>query len=268
MSRARTLLLALAAALVAALAALPPASAAPLRVVAFGDSLTMGQGSTHQAGYRLAFLQRMTAAGFEVDMLGRYRHGPEGMDADHEGYQGHGVAKIDEESFGAVRRYHPDAILLMIGTNDAHTSFQPDSFRIRFSVLLDCFLAESRVRLVVSTIPPGRFAKAKKHQVKAAVNKVIREEVEKQRAAGKRIRLVDAYALVDDHDDFVDTLHLNDGAYAKLGEAFADALLELLREYPPPAEGSGAAAAAASPDAGLGAEGDGGGAGSAGDGAP
>jgi lysophospholipase L1-like esterase len=252
MTGARTLLLALAAALGAL-----PAAGAPLKVVAFGDSLTMGQGSTHQAGYRLVFLQRMREAGYEVDMLGRYHHGPPDIDRDHEGYQGHGVAKLDEASFSAMRRDHPDAVLLMIGTNDAHSSFQPDAFRIRFSVLLDRILAESKVRLVVSTIPPGRYAKAKAHQVKVAVNKVIREEVGKQVAAGKRVRLIDAYALVDDHADFVDTLHLNDAAYAKLGSAFADALLELLREYPPPAEAPAPAQGAASLDAGLGA-GDGG----------
>lgn len=231
MPGARTLLLALASALAAA-----PAAPAPLRVMAFGDSLTMGQGSTHQAGYRLVFLERLRAAGYEVDMLGRYHHGPEGMDADHEGYQGRGVAKLDEVSFRAIRRDHPDAILLMIGTNDAKGStFQPDAFRIRYSVLLDRFLSESKVRLVVSTIPPSRFGKSKKEQVKLAVNKVIREEVEKQRAAGKRIVLIDAYEILDDRQDFVDSLHMDDEGYAKLGNAFADALLGLLQKFPPPA---------------------------------
>lgn len=243
----------LALALTVALAG-APAAGEPLRVMAFGDSLTMGQGSTHQAGYRLAFLDRMRAEGYEVDMLGRYQHGPEGMDGDHEGYQGRGVAKLDEVSFGAIRRDHPDAILLLIGTNDVKT-FQPESFRIRYSVLLDRFLAESKVRLVVSTIPPARFGKAKKDRVKPAVNKVIREEVEKQRARGKRIELIDAYAMLDDRQDFVDTLHLNDAAYARLGDAFADALLGLLRKYPlpPPAAAPGApdgapAAAPGEPD--------------------
>ncbi|HEX2485272.1 MAG TPA: GDSL-type esterase/lipase family protein [Myxococcota bacterium] len=240
-------------ALAAAAASLPgarPAQAATLRVMAFGDSLTMGQGSTHQAGYRLAFLERLRGAGYDVDMLGRYHHGPEGIDGDHEGYQGRGVAKLDEVSFGAIRRDHPDAILLMIGTNDAKSStFQPDAFRIRYSVLLDRFLAESKVRLVVSTIPPSRYGSPKRDRVKVAVNKVIREEVEKQRAAGKRIALIDAYHLLDADADFADTLHMDDEGYAKIGHAFADALLELLAKFPPPpeapAEEAGAPAAPA-----------------------
>jgi lysophospholipase L1-like esterase len=231
------------------------ATAATLRVMAFGDSLTMGQGSTHQAGYRLAFLERLREAGYEVDMLGRYRNGPPGMDGDHEGYQGRGVAKLDEVSFGAIRRDHPDAILLMIGTNDARPSdFQPEAFRIRYSVLLDRFLAESKVRLVVSTIPPSRYRK--KDQVKLVVNRLIREEVEKQRAAGKRIALIDAYALLDDRQDFVDSLHMDDEGYEKLGDAFADALIELLEKYPLPPSAPGAGGATAGAPEGAGAPGD------------
>ena len=234
------------AALAAPVPGAPPARAATLRVMAFGDSLTMGQGSTHQAGYRLAFLERLRAAGYEVDMLGRYHHGPAGMDADHEGYQGRGVAKLDEVSFGAIRRDHPDAILLLIGTNDAKSStFQPDAFRIRYSVLLDRFLAESKVRLVVSTIPPSRYGSPKRDRVKVAVNKVIREEVEKQRAAGKRIALIDAYHLLDVDSDFADTLHMDDAGYAKIGQAFADALVELLAKFPPPPDAESPAPAQA-----------------------
>ena len=238
-----------AAAALAALAALP-ASAAPLRVMAFGDSITMGQGSTHAGGYRLTFLERMRAASVEVDMLGHYRDGPEGMDGDHEGYKGRGVAKLDEVSFSAIRREHPDAILLMIGTNDAvRGSFHPEAFRIRYSVLLDRFLSESKVRLVVSTIPSSRFGKTKKDQLKVAVNKVIRAEVAKQRAAGKRIALIDAYEILDDRQDFVDSLHMNDAGYVKLGDAFAEALLGLLQKFPvAPEEARSAAEAPADPD--------------------
>ena len=243
--------------LVAALLAPLPATAGPLRVVAFGDSLTMGQGSTHGAGYRLAFLERMRAAGYDVDMLGQFHSGPEGMDGDHEGYPGRGVAKLDDVSFRAMRRDHPDAVLLLIGTNDAKNStFQPDSFRIRFSVLLDRTLSESRMHLVVSTIPPSRYGKGKRDQVKVAVNKIVREEVEKRRAEGKHVRLIDSYAMLDDRHDFVDTLHMNDAGYAKVGNAFADALIELLHAYPVPAAGAAEAAASADPGAGPGEDGD------------
>ena len=79
----------------------PPAAAVAVRVMAFGDSLTKGTGSTHGAGYRLAFYQKMREAGFEVDMLGTFHAGPKDIDRDHQGHQGQGVAKLDEVSFEA-----------------------------------------------------------------------------------------------------------------------------------------------------------------------
>src|SRR5262245_48740268 len=75
----------------------PPAAATPaaeppggpkVTIMAFGDSLTKGTGSTHGAGYRLEFLHRMSAAGVDVDMLGSYHSGPNDIDRDHEGHQG------------------------------------------------------------------------------------------------------------------------------------------------------------------------------------
>ena len=233
MTRPLALLLALAAALAASAA---PTHADPLRIMAIGDSLTKGTGSTHRAGYRLEFLARMKAAGVDVDMVGSFHDGPKEIDRDHQGHQGQGVAKLDEVSFDRLRRERPNAVILMIGTNDAkEKSIVPDAFRIRYSVLLDRILAESHVKLVVATVPPARFGR--KAKLIEGINGIIKSEVEKRASAGKSVRLVDVYAMLDDRADFVDAVHMNDAAYAKLGDAFADALLELL----------GQPAAAASP---------------------
>ena len=106
-------------------------------------------------------------------------------------------------SFEELRRERPDAVILMIGTNDAkEKSLVPEAFRIRYSVLLDRILAESHVKLVVATIPPARFGRRAK--LIAGINGIIKSEVEKRAAAGKSIRLVDVYALLDDRADFVD----------------------------------------------------------------
>jgi lysophospholipase L1-like esterase len=205
-----------------------PAAVPPLKVMAFGDSLTLGIGSTHGAGYRLAFVERMREEGVEVDMVGSLRSGPEGVDGDHEGFGGEGVAKLDRVSFEEIRKRRPEVVLVMIGTNDTE-GFVPDAFRIRYSVLLDRILAESRTRCLVATIPPTRYDKRKRGT--DAVNTIVRSEVEKRATQGKAIRLVDVHALIDVRADFADNLHLNDAAYARVGQAFADALLAM----PPPA---------------------------------
>jgi len=206
------------------------AAAEAVRVMAFGDSLTKGTGSTHGAGYRLAFYQKMGEAGFQVDMLGTFHNGPKDIDRDHQGHQGQGVAKLDEVSFDELRRERPGMVILMIGTNDARESFVPDAFRIRYSVLLDRILAESRTKLIAATIPPVRYGKRDK--VMSALNAIIRSEVEQRAAAGKAVRLVDVNAMVDDRADFADSLHLNDEAYARVGAAFADTAIQMLRQQP------------------------------------
>ena len=225
---------------VCCLAGLPATAEGPVRVMAFGDSLTKGTGSTHGAGYRLEFLKRMEGAGYQVDMLGSFHAGPKEIDRDHQGHQGQGVAKLDEVSWDELRRERPDVVLLLIGTNDAKASFVPDGFRIRYSVLLDRILAESHTKLVASTIPPVRYGK--RETVIEPLNAIIRSEVEKRQAQGKSVRLVDAHELIDPRADFVDSLHPNDAGYARLGDAFADTLIGML---PPPS----AAAAAAAPTA-------------------
>ena len=215
-------------ALAAALAAAAPAQADPIKIMPIGDSLTKGTGSTHGAGYRLEFLARMKAAGVEVDMVGTFHDGPQEIDRDHQGHQGQGVAKLDSVSLEELRRERPNAVILMIGTNDAKDRLVPDAFRIRYSVLLDRILAESHVKLVVATIPPVRFGRKGKMTLIAGMNGIITSEVEKRAAAGKSVRLVDVHSLLDNRADFVDNLHMNDAGYTKVGDAFADALLELL----------------------------------------
>ena len=210
----------------AALAAAAPAQADPIKILPIGDSLTKGTGSTHGAGYRLEFLARMKAAGIEVDMVGSFHDGPKEIDRDHQGHQGQGIAKLDTVSFEELRRERPNAVILMIGTNDAKDRLVPEAFRIRYSVLLDRILAESHVKLVVATIPPSRFGR--KAKLVEGVNRIIKSEVQKRADAGRSIRLVDVYTLLDNRADFVDNLHMNDGGYSKVGDAFADALLELL----------------------------------------
>jgi lysophospholipase L1-like esterase len=233
------------AALAAACLTAPPASAGEaVRVMAFGDSLTKGTGSSHGAGYRLAFVRHMQDAGYPVDMLGTFHHGPKDLDRDHQGHQGQGVAKLDEVSFDELRRERPEVVILMIGTNDAKEgSFVPEAFRIRYSVLLDRILAESRTKLIAATIPPARYGR--RSRVIGPLNAIVRSEVAKRAEAGKSVRLVDVYEMIDARADFVDPLHLNDAAYARVGDAFAETLIAML----PPAVP--AAAATAEPASGT-----------------
>ncbi len=99
----------------------------------------------------------------------------------------------------------------------------------RTCLLLDRILAESHTRLIAATIPPARYGKRDK--VMATINEIIRSEVDKRAATG-RVRLVDVNAMVDKRADYVDSLHLNDDAYARVGSAFADTAIQMLHTQP------------------------------------
>jgi lysophospholipase L1-like esterase len=199
-----------------------------VRVMPMGDSHTVGVGSSHLAGYRIAFLKAMQAGGFEVDMVGGNADGPEGFDQRHQGYRGATTYELSSATHEKMAKYQPDLVILLVGTNDAHQpGFSPLAFGIHFSVLVDrIFAANPDVKLVISTIPPQMYGK--NEPASRALNDRIRLHVSKRRNQ-EQIRIVDIYNLIDDRLDMADPLHMNDAGYEKVGGAFADAALSLLR---------------------------------------
>ena len=207
--------------------AAPALAGTPIRVMAMGDSHTVGIGSSHYAGYRLAFLKEMSAGGYEVDMVGGNANGPEGFDHRHQGYGGATTYEVSAFVHDKMEAYDPELVVLLVGTNDARLpGFNPLAFEIHFSVLVDrVFAANPNVKLIVSTIPPQRYGR--NENANRAVNDRIRKHVE-GRSNRENIRMVDIYHLVDDRLDMSDEFHMNDSGYEKVGSAFADAAIELL----------------------------------------
>ena len=200
----------------------------PLRVMPMGDSITVGIGSTHSAGYRLTFWNRMQEAGIRVNMVGGKANGPEGFDGRHQGYNGMTVYELSGIVAEKLDRYRPDVILLMVGTNDTvRDSFSLRAFQVNFDVMADRIVANEPGALVlVSSVPPNKYGRGQ--GAKLALNAFLRRFVEQRQAEGEDFHFVDGFAVLDDRRDMADTLHPNDGGYEKLGDAFADTLLALL----------------------------------------
>ena len=195
--------------------------------MALGDSHTVGVGSSHLAGYRLAFLKAMSDRGFDVDMVGGKANGPEGFDHRHQGYGGATAYELSSSIHEKMAKYQPDLVILLIGTNEARApSFSPIAFEVHFSVLVDrVFASNPDVKLVVSTIPPQMFGR--NEPANRALNTRIVRHIESRRNRAD-IKIVDIYHLIDDRLDMFDEFHLNDSGYEKVGDAFADAARELL----------------------------------------
>jgi lysophospholipase L1-like esterase len=92
-------------------------TAAPLRVMPLGDSITYGIGSRTLDGYRAILRAELAAVGVDVDYVGSLRSGT-GPDPDNEGHKGWTIEQLSEHVDDWLTTYRPDVILLHIGTND------------------------------------------------------------------------------------------------------------------------------------------------------
>jgi acyl-CoA thioesterase-1 len=214
----------------------PRASAAgeegPLRVMALGDSVTVGTGSSHGGGYRMAFWERMREVGETVDMVGGKANGPDTFDNRHQGYPSISVYDLSARVYDKVRSYRPDVVLLLVGTDEVTASgFSRHAFGPNLEVMIDrIFIARPEAKLLISTIPPTKYGR---HLgAKLALNEVIKRVVRKRAAEGQEVYLVDSFPLIDQSRDMADSHHPNDAGYERIGRAFADRLLQVMGEEP------------------------------------
>lgn len=220
------------AALAVCAAAAAPAAGAALRVMALGDSLTAGAGSSHGAGYRLAFWTRLQEEGVEVDMVGGKSDGPDTIDTRHQGYPQGSLHQISAGIYDKVRQYEPDVVLVLAGTDEWRDArFSPPSFAVNLGVLVDRILtARPGARIFVATIPPPKFGRRERE--KRQLNRLLRKEVRERAERGQPVVLVDTFDVVDPVRDMLDEDRPNDAGYEKIGDAFADAVLAGLGEEP------------------------------------
>jgi lysophospholipase L1-like esterase len=80
-----------------------------------GDSITYGEGSTHDNGYRLPLYNLLTP-GYEVQYIGSEKHGSM-RNNNHKGHRGFGIGPVSNTGIPNYAK-QPDVILLMAGTND------------------------------------------------------------------------------------------------------------------------------------------------------
>ena len=210
------------------LAAAAAETAAPVKVMALGDSLTVGVGSTRGGGYRAPFWERMRDAGIEVDMVGGKIDGPETFDNRHQGYAQMPLHELSAGVFDKVRSFEPDYVLLLAGGDEVGAShFSPHAFAANLDVMIDrIFTAKSEVKLLIGTLPPAKYGR--NQGAKRAVNELLRRTVRERAARGQAVYLADAFAAIDPQREMADASHPNDAGYERIGEAFAAVLLPLL----------------------------------------
>ncbi|MGI8683842.1 MAG: SGNH/GDSL hydrolase family protein [Acidimicrobiales bacterium] len=210
-----------------------PAPAAPaVRITALGDSIAEGYPTGD--GYRAALAARLTAAGRPFEFVGSRQQPPPGNpELRHEG---HGSYRIDQVRAGVpgwLPASTPDVVLLMVGTNDLLGNYDPAGAPARMGRLLDAVaVASPTASVLVGSIPPIAPEQCDCQAAVDGYNAALRRLVAERAEAGYPVAPVDMSAV--DLSDLPDGVHPGDRGYAKMAEAWFEALETLPAGPRPP----------------------------------
>jgi len=217
-------------------------------VLPLGDSITEGYlPSGANGGYRVELFRQAVRAGKNITFVGTQMNGPTTVEnrtfpRRHEGRGGYTIAGGGQGAIAgsvtdtAISTYHPNIVLLMIGTNDINGNINVSTAPTRLGQLIDEIIMDAPTALVVvATIIP--IANDGTNQRIPNYNAAIPGLVATRVAAGKHVMLVDNYAAFVRDSNFrttlmIDNLHPNDAGYARLGQTFYDAIAPLLPAGP------------------------------------
>jgi len=208
-----------------------------LQVMPLGDSITYGwtnldyqQGQTNtEDGYRGPLWWNFAANSMLIDMVGPNVSGDVYLaDQNHAGYPNYRSDQISALLPGLLAANHPDAILLMAGTNDIFQEVQPAQHVAQsIADMIETVREMSpSTHVYVATLMPINPAKEDQGgdaPMVATVNSAIATAVSQAIAAGNNVSLVDMSAMT--LSDISDAAHPTADGYAKLAQIWYNAIL-------------------------------------------
>ncbi|MDJ0618785.1 MAG: GDSL-type esterase/lipase family protein [Calothrix sp. MO_192.B10] len=182
-----------------------PANETPLTLMPVGDSITEGYLESDKGGYRDDLYRLLTNKGYNIDFVGNRSRGHGKFDQDHAGVTGERIDQVSDRINNLLSTYHPDIVLLMVGTNDILQNHNLEDAPNRLSNLIDQITNQSPdTQLFVGSIPPDKNAARQK--LVDQYNALIPGIVESKRAAGKNVTFVDISSPMN-IDDLEDDVH-------------------------------------------------------------
>lgn len=139
------------------------AAALPVTVMELGDSITRGLDNTtpiawaEQGGYRTLLWQKTVVQDKDnIDFVGSLSSGPTTLgDKDHEGHSGNRIDELQASIDGWMASYHPQIILLHIGTNDIMQNYDVANAPSRLATLVKSICTDDPgVQVAVAQIIP------------------------------------------------------------------------------------------------------------------
>lgn len=209
------------------------------RVMCVGDSITEGK-FANSGGYRKVLQTLLRDNGYNILYVGKEDNGaPEnrtgfsnGMEnPNHEGY---GSFRIDEILNGGTREghtappfsktleaFHPDVILMMLGTNDVLGNYELATIADRLDQLVETvFAANPKTTLILAKPTPLTGDRETKLNAYCAQ---ITDLVAKKQAQGRNIVIADMHSALD-LADLPDKVHPNLLGFQKMAAVWYEAL--------------------------------------------
>ena len=225
----------------------PTTAGTACAVLPLGDSITEGCCTSPFGGYRIELFRQAVTSGKNLTFVGTLVNGPttvanKTFPMHHEGHGGYTIAGGGNGAIAgtvtdtAISSYHPNIVLLMIGTNDINGNIDVANAPKRLGQLIDEITTDAPSALVVvaTIIPIGAPNADQKVQT---YNAAIPGLVNTRASAGKHVVFLDTYTAFAANQNYqtalkADGLHPNSAGYVVLGQSFYGAIGALLPAGP------------------------------------
>ncbi len=191
-----------------------------VKLMPLGDSITAGYPNSN-GGYRISLQQLLNTNGYKYHFVGSQNtHDPAGVDLKHEGHDGWKIAQIDSIISSSLKRYEPDLILLMIGTNDMNS----DASKARSYVAHDykallnhIFATKQSVKVIVSPIIYNRITSDEDTNT---FNNALKSHVSSLASQGYYITFAASMSAQVPKAGLPDAVHPSDTLYARMAQVW------------------------------------------------
>ena len=195
-----------------------------LRILPLGDSITWGEGSTTENGYRLALSNVITSNGNNLTYIGSVKSGTM---ANNEN-EGHGGFQILQVGIEGRQDYseRPNIVLFMAGTNDVVFDIDLGNAPLRLirvieEILVECPEVTVLVGSLTPLLNPGWMTKI--NDINAKLPEVInRVGVDR----GIQAAMVNMSRVTTAHIHQDDGIHPTDEAYELIAAAWYEGIVE------------------------------------------
>lgn len=203
----------------------------PLRIMFIGASITRGEASTGDRGYRKYMRDTIISYGNSVNCVGFNRLG-DWEDNDVEGWGAHRIRTMTKHAKQSVPALQPNLVLIQVGTSDCFQKDDTQNIGARMKLLTETMLdAEPRATIIMSTLATTPNAEFEPCILSA--NEQIRRAADELMRQNRTVTLAEMHydqGLPDrprPEDIGPDQIHPTDEGYIMMGNIFLEKVQEV-----------------------------------------